>query len=183
MANIFLDLECTCWKTDHVREKMETIEIGAVKTGDQFEIIDEFNRFIRPVVVPKLSSFCTRLTSIEQSDVDGAAEFSDVFASFLEWVGPEPIVWYSWGDFDREQLALDIGRLGLTWGEQFSPGNHRNLKKIYAHEHQLDRPVGMMKALRQLDIGFVGRHHRAIDDARHVTKIAAHLAGQTVTQY
>lgn len=176
MHYIFLDLECTCWKTNHIREKMETIEIGAVKTDQNFRVIGEFNHFIRPVIVPKLSAFCTRLTSIEQTDVADAPAFEDVFRDFLVWAETGHLNWYSWGDFDREQLALDLSRLDMEWGVQFNEENHRNLKKIFAGRQNLDRPVGMMKALRLLGIDFTGRHHRAIDDARHVAKIAAFLA-------
>lgn len=175
MHHIFLDLECTCWKKNHIRKNMETIEIGAVKTDDSMTVIEEYNRFIRPVIVPKLSPFCTRLTSIEQSDVDQAGLFAEVFADFLGWAGDSPLRWYSWGNFDREQLALDLERLNLPWGEFISEANHVNLKGLFADWRGLDRPVGMMKALRILKIEFEGRHHRAISDARHVAKIALEI--------
>jgi inhibitor of KinA sporulation pathway (predicted exonuclease) len=177
MQHIFLDLECTCWKIDHVRTKMETIEIGAVKCGPDFQVEAEFDHFVRPVVVPKLSAFCTRLTSIEQEDVDQAAVFSEIFAKFNTWVGSQPLTWYSWGDFDREQLLLDLERHQMVWGDHLAEHNHVNLKKVFAKWVGLEKPVGMMKALRTLNIEFEGRHHRAIDDARHVAKIAAHMFG------
>ncbi|MDJ0752656.1 MAG: 3'-5' exonuclease [Ardenticatenaceae bacterium] len=175
MYHIFLDLECTCWKKNHVRENMETIEIGAVKTDDSLTVIEEYDRFVRPVLKPKLSPFCTRLTSIEQKDVDQAAPFAEVFADFLGWAGNSPLIWYSWGNFDREQLTLDLKRLNLPWGEFLSEANHVNLKGVFAAQYNLDRPVGMMKALRILEVEFAGRHHRAIDDARHVAKIALEI--------
>ena len=69
---------------------MEIIEIGAVRIDAALTIIDEFDSFFRPVVEPKLSQFCTALTTIKQADVDGADMFPAVFARFLEWIGAGP---------------------------------------------------------------------------------------------
>ena len=38
-----------------------------------------FHQYVRPVLVPKLDPFCTELTGIEQSTVDQAKPFPEVF--------------------------------------------------------------------------------------------------------
>ncbi|WP_434588783.1 exonuclease domain-containing protein [Pseudomonas sp. R4-76] len=77
-----VDLEATC---DDVGEsesarllvlaahQMETIEIGLVVIDlETLEIVDEFQRFVRPQIDPILTDFCKKLASIHQADVDGA---------------------------------------------------------------------------------------------------------------
>ena len=50
---------------------MEIIEIGAVMAeASTFQVFDEFQTFIRPVRHPRLTPFCTSLTSFEQQDID-----------------------------------------------------------------------------------------------------------------
>ena len=52
---------------------METLEIGLVVIDlESLEIVDEFQRFVRPQINPTLTDFCKKLTSIQQADVDGA---------------------------------------------------------------------------------------------------------------
>lgn len=75
---------------------MEIIEIGAVRLDAALTIMDEFDAFVRPVVEPKLSEFCTALTTIKQADVVGADMFPAVFARFLEWIGTGPYRLCSW---------------------------------------------------------------------------------------
>src|SRR5204863_480349 len=68
---LVVDLEATC--DDHhalPREDSEIIEIGAVLVdGATLEPQGEFQSFVRPVVHPRLTPFCTQLTTITQADV------------------------------------------------------------------------------------------------------------------
>src|SRR5262249_50105945 len=68
MRTVVFDLEATCWDTPRPRDAMEIIEIGAVALHPvALEPADEFTSFVRPVVNPQLSPFCTALTSITQA--------------------------------------------------------------------------------------------------------------------
>ena len=73
-AFILYDLEATCWRTSRPK-RVEIIEVGAVKVNEDLEITSEFCAFVRPMVHPVISRFCTSLTSIRQSDVDRAPQF------------------------------------------------------------------------------------------------------------
>jgi inhibitor of KinA sporulation pathway (predicted exonuclease) len=83
MQYIIADLEATCWKGHSDPSAMEIIEIGSVRLASSAGPVDgEFSRFVRPVVSLVLSAFCTDLTSIRQSDVDGADDFKAGFREF-----------------------------------------------------------------------------------------------------
>jgi len=167
---VIIDLEATCWQTGTRPERMETIEIGAVRLdAASLEIDDEFATFVRPCDEPVLSEFCRDLTSIRQEDVDGAPPFPEALELFLGWVGSGASLLCSWGDYDLRQLEVDCRRHGIARPALLN--RHRNLKRVFADRH--DRPpCGMRHALRLLSLELDGAHHRGIDDARNIAKIA-----------
>jgi 3'-5' exoribonuclease 1 len=171
MNYIIIDLEATCWKNVMDFTKMEIIEIGAVKLAlDTLEILGEFPRFVRPLDNPLLSDFCAKLTTITQQDVDEAETFDVVFPELLEWIGDEDYKIVSWGNYDMKQFVIDCQRHNMKLPERFEQ-EHINLKKEFAKLKQR-RPTGMKHALRSLGIPLTGTHHRGIDDARNIAKIA-----------
>ena len=169
MDLIVVDLEATCWDTPRPGSQMEIIEIGAVRLDAALTIVDEFDSFVRPVIEPKLSQFCTALTTIKQADVGGADMFPAVFARFLEWIGAGPYRLCSWGFFDVGQFRLDCTRFGLVFPEQFE-SDHLNIKQVFADWKGVRR-CGMTAALDLLGLPLAGTHHRGIDDARNIARI------------
>jgi inhibitor of KinA sporulation pathway (predicted exonuclease) len=149
---------------------MEIIEIGAVELlSAQAAPAREFSHFLRPVVERELSDFCRRLTSIQQHDVDTAEEFGVVFPAFLEWIGEEPFFLCSWGGYDVSQFRTDCARHGLTFPRSFE--RHINLKKAFGNLMNI-KPTGMKRALTLAGLPLEGTHHRGIDDARNIARLA-----------
>ncbi len=163
---IIFDLEATCWD-QHNRSDNETIEIGAVKLNHQAKIVGEFQKYVRPLKFPLLSTFCKELTTIEQIDIDRADYFYLVNEEFKEWIGNQYIL-CSWGRYDRKQLEADcaLSNLETEWIRR-----HISLKHQFTKIRSLRRNLGMSKALELEQITIVGTHHRGIDDARSITKI------------
>lgn len=179
---LIVDLEATCWeRAQHRAEDMETIEIGALLV-DPLEPdapTREFQRLVRPVHRPQLSAFCTQLTGIGQADVDGADTFPSAFAAFCEWFGdPRGVLFASWGRYDRRQLESDCARHGLAYpfGER-----HLNLKHWCAARLGT-RPGGLAQAVAKCGLTFDGRHHRGLDDARNVWRVARAAAGDALPE-
>jgi 3'-5' exoribonuclease 1 len=173
---VVTDLEASCWEAAWVRHRMETIEIGAVRLDESLSVVDEFDAFVRPVVVPRLSSFCRKLTSITQEQVDAADTFPKVFASFVRWLGPGPRRLVTWGAFDIGQLRMDCERHGMRFPEHVA-ADHLNLKTAFGKWKGLKR-VGMADALALLGLPHVGHAHRGIDDARNLSRIVQAALGQ-----
>ncbi|MNQ59901.1 sporulation inhibitor KapD [compost metagenome] len=90
---------------------METIEIGLVVIDlETLEIVDEFQRFVRPQINPILTDFCRKLTSIQQADVDSAGTYVEVGRELGAFITHYPnAAWASWGDYDARQLERDAG--------------------------------------------------------------------------
>ncbi|MFT3880520.1 MAG: 3'-5' exonuclease [Gemmatales bacterium] len=164
---IICDLEATCWNDGEYRHKMEIIEIGAVRIR-QGAIVDEFSGFVRPVVHPQLSDFCKELTTITQYQVDEAQPFPVVFAQFIDWIGPAPFVFCSWGRYDLHQLQHDVEQHELRWPVQLDC--HLNIKRCFALFRNV-QPCGMERALQLMKVPLEGTHHRGIDDARNIARL------------
>ena len=171
MNYIIFDLEATCWEHRGKIENMEIIEIGAVKLESaSFNIIDEFQSFVKPINNPVLSDFCIKLTSITQQQIDTAKNFNEVFPNFINWIGGENFQICSWGEYDLNQLKADCTRHSIKLPGTIEK-NHRNLKAEFAAFFN-QKPCGMKRALKHLKINSDGIHHRGIDDARNIAKIA-----------
>ena len=113
---VVVDVEATCWKKGVFSRKKETIEIGAVLLLlDRAESRwPEFQTFVRPRRLPRLSSFCRELTGITQENVDAAPTFPEALRSFLEWSQPlERVVLATWSRYDLWQLDSDLEAHGL----------------------------------------------------------------------
>ncbi|MBK8022746.1 MAG: exonuclease domain-containing protein, partial [Chloroflexi bacterium] len=172
MRYLIVDLEATCWENMKDSSPMEIIEIGALMLPESLDLpAPEYQRFIRPIQNPVLSDFCTELTSITQEQVEAAEDFSVVFPEFLTWIGDEPFTFCSWGDYDYQQIKRDCVRWNLDFPKTFH--DRINLKRQFKKAHHV-RP-GMVEALGLLGLALEGTHHRGIDDARNIARIARKL--------
>jgi len=188
-----VDLEATCddyppglspeeqafYELQVPRNEMETIEVGAVLLDLQAEcsVVVEFSRFVRPLLHPRLTSFCQELTTIHQGDVDLADGYALVAAELQELLSPYNqdggVQWCSWGEYDRKQLVTDAARLGCA--PMLDPDKHCSMKrwhwKLYAC-----KGMGLRPAAESLGLGWQGTHHRGIDDARNLAVVVKHMA-------
>ncbi|MCJ7813340.1 exonuclease domain-containing protein [bacterium] len=170
MNYIVVDIEATCWDRDSNLEEQEIIEIGAIKLNGSFEQIDEYDSFIRPVKNPQLSEFCKNLTQISQCDVEKAHTFDIVFPKFVQWIGDGPYSIITWGAYDIKHLKFECKLHSVKFPKIFEE-NHINLKLLFAKYRKI-KACGMKAALKMMYTPLEGVHHRGIDDARNIAKIA-----------
>ena len=178
-----VDLEATCDEVEDSEQlrplavppdQMETIEVGLVVIDlETFEIVDEFQRFVRPQINPILTAFCKKLTSIRQEDVDSARSYVEVGQELGALIARYPnAAWASWGDYDARQLERDAGFAacpslleGLT---------HFNAWKWHAGLYD-NRPKSLKQTVESLGLIWMGTYHRGIDDARNVAAIVKEM--------
>ena len=168
---LVIDLEATCDDQGAVpREEMEVIEIGAALLDPAtWEVKEEFDSFVRPVRNPRLTPFCTRLTTIAQADVDAAPDFVEAVAKMQDWLRPFRLTaWGSWGNYDRRQIQQDCDFHGIVFPIQ---AQHFNLKDRFTKRQGLARRPGLGTALRIAGLEFEGTPHRALDDVRNIARL------------
>lgn len=178
-----VDLEATCDELDEpesprqlavVPAQMETIENGLVVIDlETLEIVDEFQRFVRPQINPILTDFCKQLTSIQQADVDSAGTYVEVgeeLGAFLAQY--QNAAWASWGDYDARQLERDAGFAACP--SLLSGLQHFNVRKWHAGLYD-NRPKSLQQTIESLGLVWMGTYHRGIDDARNVASIVREI--------
>lgn len=164
---VVIDFEATCDKKGWSRKIMEIIEFAAILVDSEFNVVKEFSEFVKPHLRPKLTLFCTELTTITQNDVDNADRFPGVLARFVKFIEGYNPIFCSWGNYDRQQLLQDCKLHDLSY--PFN-GIHINLKKRVAEAID-NKPRGIGGALRYLNMEFIGTPHRGIDDVRNILRI------------
>lgn len=126
MKYIILDLE---WNTAFVKKKgtflNEIIEIGAVMTDDEFNVIDTFTQVVKPKYSKKLSSRVKKLTNIQNEELQGGKPFAQTMSDFRKWVGSGDSVICSWGDTDLRTLVDNF--------KLFTGANHIPFMKKYCN--------------------------------------------------
>ncbi|KAI0652246.1 exonuclease RNase T and DNA polymerase III [Trametes meyenii] len=185
---VVLDFEATCDDTNRVvpRGEMEIIEFPTVLYDlEQDKVEAIFHEYVRPTLHPTLTEFCTNLTGIQQTTVDSADTFPDVWARYQQFIRshkiaeePSSAVFLTCGDWDlKTMLPLQLRASGLTetitpTGTLASPYDRWiNVKKSYQHLHGLRYPKGMDGMLRHAGMDLEGRHHSGIDDCRNILRI------------
>lgn len=170
MNFIIYDLEATCWEDSFPERQSEIIEIGATKVNAYGETEETFCRFVKPIIHPRLSFYCTELTTITQKQVDNASSFNSVIEDFQDWIDifNEDYVLCSWGSFDKKMLIQDceLHRMESDWVDK-----HINLKRQYHQFRGLRRLRGLKYTVEKEGFEFSGSHHRGIDDAINLSKV------------
>jgi len=180
-----VDLEATCDEVGDLESsrplavvpaQMETIEIGLVVMDlETLEIVDEFQRFVRPQINPILTNFCKKLTSIQQADVDSARTYVEVGQELGAFIARYPnAAWASWGDYDARQLERDAGFAAcpsLLAGLQ-----HFNVRKWHKGLYD-NQPKGLQQTVEAMGLLWQGTYHRGIDDAKNVASIIKEMLG------
>lgn len=171
---LVVDVEATCDKDHGIpRDRTEIIEIGAVLVDrETLTPSGEFQTFVRPMLHPRLTAFCTDLTSITQDDVRAAPTFRAAMDALERWL-PGPVTMASWGAYDQAQFRRQARRaqLRLPWGVE-----HFNIKEAFARRMG-GRPMGVGAALRRVGLSFEGTAHRGIDDARNIVRLLPFALG------
>ncbi|XP_078692295.1 3'-5' exoribonuclease 1-like isoform X1 [Branchiostoma floridae x Branchiostoma belcheri] len=181
-----VDFEATCVKPRRADFRTEIIEFGAVIVdGSNFQMVDEFHEYCRPVENPVLHEFCKDLTKIQQSTVDAASPFPVVFDRFQKWLSGRGLTDSNFalvtdGIFDCNQIMrsqCEVSRMSF-------PSFARRFSNIKVHYMQFmgirlrrGQPTPRIPdMLSALGISQEGQLHSAISDARNICRIMEALA-------
>ena len=172
---VVVDLEAD-QRVEGDRRIGQTIEIGAVILRPGAVIATEHHSFVRTTwgeLSPFIRDFCG-YDAEAAAAIESAPAFPEALDRFLAWALAEPGgVFASWGDYDRKQILRDCDRHGIEPHPWLL--THVNLKARHGAFHRR-KPCGMAAALERMGVPLQGRHHRALDDARNIARIAEDLA-------
>jgi inhibitor of KinA sporulation pathway (predicted exonuclease) len=184
-----LDFEATCWK-DQVKPTQEIIEFPSVlyelTEDNEVKFISEFAKYVRPILEPALSDFCTSLTGITQEQVNQADTIEVVYKEHHEWLRtntPEKaeIIIITCGAWDlKTMLPKEISNKKLPYYSTYK--SYINIKDEFEYFYKV-KAGGMVGMLNFLGLELEGRHHSGIDDTRNIAKIMLKLISDGHTDF
>lgn len=186
-----LDFEATCWNDDSYKlNRQEIIEFPSVlyelNLKNEVIFISEFSKYVKPVLEPVLSDFCTELTGITQEKVNNSNIIEDVYNEHHEWLKantPPNVDIYiiTCGAWDlKTMLPKEIKNKKLPYYNVYK--SYINIKDEFEYFYK-KKAGGMVGMLKYLNINLEGRHHSGIDDTRNISKILLKLISDGHTNF
>ncbi|CCM05154.1 uncharacterized protein FIBRA_07363 [Fibroporia radiculosa] len=185
---LILDFEATCG--DAVNGQNEIIEFPTlVYSLERDRVEATFHEYVRPVVHPTLTPFCTELTGITQDVVGCADTFPTVWKRFQGFMDdteglsdPGAFIFLTCGNWDLQsmlprQLILSKCESALDESDNLTAPFNRfiNIKHSFRKLYRLRRQQGMQAMLKDLKLTLEGRHHSGIDDCKNILRIVQRM--------
>ena len=176
---LVLDFEANC--VEHgLMECQEIIEFPVKALNCKtFQTDFVFHYYVKPVVVPTLSGFCTKLTGISQEMVENQESLEEVLSRFHQFLVDSNILQTKWifltcGDWDLKNcIRKEAEYKKIVLNNYF--GCWLNIKRIVPNFKG-----GMMELLELFEIPHSGRHHSGIDDVENILQILKLLLSSKV---
>ena len=174
MNYIVFDLEWNQSNTGKEKEikevPFEIIEIGALKLNEEFEIIGEFNRLIKPQIYREMHHITKKLIHLRIEQLQGEKLFKVVAEEFLSWCGSD-FMFCTWGPLDLTELQRNMRYYKIPPLSD-RPFKFYDIQKLFsiAFEDKKSRRT-LEYAIDFLDIKKDIPFHRAFSDACYTAKV------------
>ncbi|XP_023327486.1 ERI1 exoribonuclease 2 isoform X2 [Eurytemora carolleeae] len=178
---LIIDFESTCWQEKSSGFPPEIIEFPVLLvdlvTG---ETVSEFHEYVMPTEHPRLTSFCTQLTGINQETVESGIPLGTCLLLFNSWI-KEMTEKYNlssdsstgnlytcctWSDWDLN-LCLENECKRKQLKKPLELRRWIDIRAVYKQFYQRT-PKGLKGGLKDVGLEFEGREHSGIEDARLV---------------
>lgn len=165
-----IDLEMTCDDHPHFTgQDQEIIEVGWVLQKLNYTTVSSGNFFVKPLIKPVITEYCTKLTGITPEDIEDRFPLKTEVARWLpELPKSSSIIMAAWGadpDWLRQELKDQGGN--YPFFEEFI-----NVKLV---DNSLHGRRGLKAAVYELGIEMELPQHRALPDAITTTRIMEYL--------
>ena len=179
-----LDFEATCEENTTIHNQ-EIIEVPVIllRASDGHEVA-RFQMYVRPMLNPELTPFCTSLTGITQETVDGADPFAPVFRSLMRFLCQHGVtrsntVFVTCGDWDlSSMLPRQCQLAGVACPTVFR--RWMNIKKEF-QRHSAVKVASLMDMVEKAGLHHRGRLHSGIDDCVNIAQVLQQMIAQGYT--
>lgn len=188
---IVFDLEwnqCAEGKTGEIPGlPFEIIEIGAVKLNEDFEVISEFSRIVRPKVYQRLHFKVLEILDIGMEELTRRGEpFDQVIHAFFSWCreADGETIFCTWGNMDLTELQRNMAYYGVD--NPFpNPLFYYDVQKLYSRlyrDNGKDKPT-LEHAVQEQSLEVQRPFHRAIEDAKYTGAVLRQMDFPSVAPY
>lgn len=152
----------------------EIIEIGAVKLDEQFQMVSEFHRLIRPQVYTQMHYAISEVTHMNMGELRDHGElFPSAAREFFEWCGEDP-VFCTWGSMDLTELQRNLKYFHVDHPLSH-PLFYYDVQKLYGLFYKDGARLSLDSAVDELELTEDRPFHRAPDDAYYTSRVLARL--------
>ena len=179
---VVLDLEMNELTSKERRQakglKGEVIQIGAVKLDEDFNCIDEFSIYVKPVY-GGINDEIEGITGITDEMVSKADTFIESFHKFVVWAGDDVSAVVCWSDSDYKQLRDELVVKTKKYDE-YKPILHKfvDLQASFGDILEAKYAISLDMALKFCCLKFKGNRHSAVSDAFNTARILQKLMNQ-----
>lgn len=153
----------------------EIIEMGAVMLSADYEEIDSFKCYVKPVYSTEITKKCKQLTGITNEMLQDAPTFTEALLVFVRWCMSQGEVFeiYAWSENDLLQLTGEMRLKNIEQTEEiFYIINHWNdFQRTFCNILGLYKPISLKAAIGSIGKEFTGQVHDALWDARNTAYI------------
>lgn len=168
----------------------EIIEIGAVKLDENFRMIGEFSRVIRPTIYKKLHFKVLEIMHVGMEELKRRGEpFTDAAREFLQWCREEKgaeirPIFCTWGNMDLTELQRNLAYYGQENPFPY-PLLYYDVQKLYniLYKQNSKDKLPLEKAVQEQGIAENAPFHRALDDARYTAEVLRSLDFEAAKEY
>lgn len=170
-------------KEDSIEEfPFEIIEIGAVKLDEQFHMIGEFHRLVRPQVYKQMHYVISEVTHMDMQELQNRGEdFVAAMEAFTGWCGPDA-VYCTWGSMDLTELQRNMAYYDMKNTFPY-PLYYYDVQKLYGLLYADGGRLSLDAAVEQTGLREDRPFHRALDDAYYTGKVLAELDFARIEPY
>lgn len=150
----------------------EMIQIGAVKVGENFEVVDSISIPIRPTHYVKIHPRIRKMTQLGAEELADAPQFLEAMDQFASWCG-EDYTLLTWGCDDVSVLKQNMDFFGCK--VQLPP--LCDIQRLFSDVHKCRERKGLKAAMEMLDIqpDEARYFHNALHDAYYTALVFAKL--------
>lgn len=173
MNYIVFDLEFNqAWdsREPNLKCPFEIIQIGALKTDSNFQVISSFDKFVKPEIYMELHPFVKKLSGIENEDLASEKPFKEIYKAFSALIDNESILCV-WGTADIKELIRNVQYHKLDIS--IIPKKYINIQRYasqYLHCNKGSK-VGLRNAVEMMNIPITRRFHNAFADAYYTVEV------------
>lgn len=149
----------------------EIIQIGAVMLDENYNMISEFNTYVKPCYSSVTQSI-KELTGITNERLENADDFITAFDKYIYWLGDNELTTFCWSTSDFTQLWKEVELKARHRTDLFSSlKNFVDLQHIFGEQIGAGIPISLESALQFLRMDYQGQIHSANSDAFNTARI------------
>lgn len=150
----------------------EVIEFGAVKLDENYQMIGEFQSYVKPEFC-EINKHITQLTGITNEMVADKNGFVEEFKKFFDWIGTWDMTLYSWSPSDIKQLKSECAYKFPSFDRVRMANQWIDIQKEFDDKIGLHSNLALKHAIGAMDRNFEGTQHTALADAKNTAEILA----------